>query len=201
MSEDDFTQLQFTERGPAPVGRPWPRLFARMLDTFLFAFVGSIILGIVLVIATRDGADRYVAMTNGVGGMLISNVLGYALALLPIAFFIAFVQTPGKWLFGIRVRNRDGSRLGFVKALKREGWVIVRGVGFGVPLLILIALATSYSHLKDEGRTRWDEVLDCDVQHAPATWFWWIRATFGALLCIAMNFWGYFSLLKSMATG
>ena len=201
MSEDDFSQLQFTERAPAPVGRPWPRLFARMLDSILFGFLGSIVLTIVLMITTRGGVDRFIAMTTGVGGMIVSNMLTFVLAFLPIALLIAFAQTPGKWLFGIRVRNRDGGRLGFLKSLKREGGVIVGGVGFGVPLLTLIALATSYSHLKDEGRARWDEVLDCDVQHAPVTWFWWVRATFGALLFFIVNFWGYFSLVKSMAAG
>lgn len=201
MSEDGFSQLQFTERATAPVGRPWPRLFARMLDTFLFGFLGSIVLTIVLMITTRGGVDRFTSMTTGVGGMVVSNVLTFLLAFLPIAFFVAFAQTPGKWLYGIRVRNKDGSRLKFTKTLKREGWVIVRGVGFGVPLLSLLALATSYSHLKDEGRARWDEVLDCDVQHSPVTWFWWVRATFGALLFFTTNFWGYFSLAKSMAAG
>lgn len=201
MSEDAIAQLQFAERAPAQPGRPWPRLFARMLDSILFGFIGSIVMTIVLMITTRGGVDRFIAMTTGVGGMIVSNVLTFVLAFLPITFLIAFAQTPGKWLFGIRVRNLDGSRLGFAKALKREAWVIVRGVGFGVPLLTLIALATSYSHLKDEGRARWDEVLDCNVQHAPATWFWWVRATFGALLFFTVNFWGYFSLVKSMAAG
>jgi len=196
MSEDDFSQLQFTESAPAPVGRPWPRYFARMLDSLLFGMVGIFILTIALAITTKTGADRLIAMTTGVGGLFVSNVLTFLLALLPIAFFIALAQTPGKWLFGIRVRNPDGSRLGFAKSLKREGWVIMRGLGFGIPLVSLGTLATSYACLKDDGYAPWDRRLGCEVRHVPATWFWWVRATLGALLFFVVNFWGYFSLLK-----
>jgi uncharacterized RDD family membrane protein YckC len=201
VSEDDFAQLQFAESVPAPKGRPWPRYFARMLDSLSFGMVGIFILTIALVITTKSGADRLIAMTTGVGGLFVSSVLTFVLALLPIAFLIALAQTPGKWLFGIRVRNPDGSRLKFAKALKREGWVLMRGLGFGIPLVSLGTLVTSYISLKEDGYAPWDERLGCEVRHSPVTWFWWIRATFGALLFFAANFWGYFTLLRSMVAG
>lgn len=196
MSDDDFAQLQFADAVPVPKGRPWPRYFARMLDSLLFGTLGMVLITIVLVITSTGGADRFAAMTTGFGGLFVSSVLTFLLAFLPIAFFIAFAQTPGKWLFGIRVRNPDGSRLGFAKALKREGWVMMRGLGFGIPLVSLGTLATSYACLKDDGYAPWDRRLGCEVRHAPATWFWWVRATFGALLFIVVNFWGYLTLLK-----
>ncbi|MFT3897178.1 MAG: RDD family protein [Thermomonas sp.] len=200
MSEDTIAQLQFADRTLVQPGRPWPRYFARMLDSLLFGIVGIVILTIFLMITTRGGVDRLTTMTTaGFGGMVVSNILTFLLAFLPVAFLIAFAQTPGKWLFGIRVRNQDGSRLGFAKALKREGWVITRGLAFGVPLLSLGTLATSYATLKDDGYAPWDKRLKCEVQHAQATWFWWVRATFGAIVVFAMNFWGYFSMLGDMA--
>ena len=74
MSEDAIAQLQFAERAPAQPGRPWPRLFARMLDSILFGFIGSIVMTIVLMITTRGGGDRFIAMTTGVGGMIASYI-------------------------------------------------------------------------------------------------------------------------------
>lgn len=201
MSEEDFAQLQFADAAPVPKGRPWPRYFARMLDLMLFGIIGMILLTIVLLIVTRDGLDRFTAMTSGFGGTLLSNIVSIVLAAPFVALFIGLGQTPGKWLYGIRVRNRDGSRIGLAKALKREAWVIARGLAFGIPLLSLGTLVMSYSTLKDDGITSWDKAFDCDVQHAPKTWFWWARATFGALVFLTMSLGGYFILLKSMASG
>jgi hypothetical protein len=116
-----------------------------------------------------------------------------AVALLPIAVLLAFAQTPGKLLLGIRVRNSDGTRLSFFKALQREAWVLVRGLGLGVPLISFITLVMSHMDLKNEGMTAWDRKLDCRIEHAPRTLFWWVRATLGASLVLAFNAYAMFA--------
>lgn len=179
--------------------RPWPRYFARMIDTVVLGAVAGLVLGIVLVLATESGADRYVAMTEGVGGLVVSNVLGYLLAIVPIAFLLAFAQTPGKWLFGIRVRDHEGRRLGLWKALQREAWVLVRGVGIGIPLVTLFTHISSFTDLKDDGTTAWDRALRCQVTHAPATRWWWVRAILGGALVVALSLWGYADWILSIA--
>lgn len=170
--------------------RPWPRYFARMIDILVFTFVFFLSLTIVLAFTSEVLLDRWVAVFEGFGGMIVSNIVSPVVAMLPIALLLAVGQTPGKWLFGIRVRDGDGRRLGFLSALKREGIVYVRGLGLGLPLISLFTLITSHGDLKEEGITPWDKSLGLTVSHAPATWFWWVRATFGAILVLGISILG-----------
>lgn len=178
--------------------RPWPRYFARVIDVVLLGLVSMFVLGIVLEIFAEGGAQLLVKMSEGIGGMVLSSMLLFVLALPLVAGLLAFAQTPGKWLFGIRVRNADGSRMGLWKALKREAWVLVRGVGFGFPVVTLFTHIMSYSDLKDDGATVWDRRLRCDVRHAPATPLWWVRAALGGTAVIAFSVWGYIDSLLSI---
>ena len=178
--------------------RPWPRYFARTIDVLVLGAAGMLVLVIVLEFTVPGGADRLLAAMEGVAGMVVSSMLVFLLALLPIACLLAFAQTPGKWLFGIRVRNADGSRMGLWKALKREAWVLVRGVGLGFPVVTLFTHVMSYSSLKDDGVTAWDQALGCDVRHAPATALWWVRATLGGAVVLAATAWGYIDYFRSI---
>lgn len=198
------TQEPVVVAAPAPKAaasdrRPWPRYLARMLDTLVLGAVMGLILGIVLVFTTDDAGERVFAAMGGVGGTLLTSVVSFMVAALPIAFLLAFAQTPGKWVFGIRVRNPDGSRLGLWKALQREAWVLVRGVGFALPVVTLFTMISSYTDLKEDGATAWDRALRCEVTHAPATPWWWARAIVGGVLVFGMSLWGYIDMLMSIA--
>lgn len=172
---------------PTPDPRPWPRYFARMLDTSILSMLVMIALLFPAVFIAPEAMDRLLAMLDtGIGGSILSNVLGLALAPLPTALLIARGQTPGKWLFGIRVRDADGRRLRVGMALKRELMVWVRGVGLGVPVVSLFALVTSHAALTDDGDTPWDKALGCRVEHAPRTVLWWVRAVLGAGVVFGM---------------
>jgi uncharacterized RDD family membrane protein YckC len=181
--------------------RPWPRYFARTIDVLVFGMVGMFVLAMVLEIAAEGGADRLIALTEGAGGMVVSSMLLFVLAVPLLAGLLAFAQTPGKWLFGIRVRNADGSRMGLWKALKREAWVLVRGVGLGFPVVTLFTHIASYTDLKDDGATVWDRRLGCEVRHAPATPLWWVRAVLGGVAVVAVSVWGYIDSVLSIARG
>lgn len=199
---DDIDPTQAAIVAPVAADpRPWPRYFARMIDVLLLGTVAMAVLGIALLLATDIGEETVLGATEGVGGMLLSNMLVFLLAFLPIACLLAFAQTPGKWLFGIRVRNADGSRMRLWTSLKREAWVVVRGVGLGLPVVTLFTQVSSYTDLKEEGITAWDRKLGCHVQHAPATWFWWVRATVGGVLVLAVTVWGYVDYFGSMVGG
>ena len=63
----------------------------------------------------------------------------------------------GKWLFGVRVVGQDGRPIGFGKALLRELFVWVQGMGLGIPVVNLITFWLSYSRLEKNGATPWDE--------------------------------------------
>jgi hypothetical protein len=73
--------------------------------------------------------------------------------------------TPGKWLFKIKVRDREGRRLKFADALNRSFGVWLKGMGAGIPLISFIALLSSRSTLKRDGVTTWDQEGGFVVTH------------------------------------
>lgn len=64
--------------------------------------------------------------------------------------------TPGKWLLGLRVVNKDGSRLDLAAATRRALRVMFTGVGFGWGLLAVFCQALSLFTAKRLGSTLWD---------------------------------------------
>ena len=186
---------------PAPGGaegaRPWPRYLARAIDTLVFGFIGSVIVVIVLELSIDGGAAWFIRMTQGVGGVAVSSFLAVVVSVPFTTLLLAYAQTPGKWLLGIRVRDEAGQRLRPWVALKRETWVLLRGLGLGLPVVALYTQIMSYSDLKDDGITEWDRKLRCTVRHAPATPLWWARAVLGACMVIAVNAWAYIDMLRS----
>lgn len=184
---------------PTPVEdtRPWPRYFARMLDVLIFSFIVAIALFIPLMFADPVAGMSVIGATEGLGGMVLSNIVSPLLAMLPIALLLAYGQTPGKWLFGIRIRDREGRRATLSKLLKREWMVWFRGWGFGIPVVSLYTLVMSHGDLKNVGTTPWDRSLDLVVEHATASPIWWVRATLGAALVFATIFWGVIDMFAS----
>lgn len=64
--------------------------------------------------------------------------------------------TPGKWLLGIRVVNRDDSLLSLADALRRSARVLTIGLGFGWGGLTLICQLMAFITAKRLGRPLWD---------------------------------------------
>lgn len=197
MSATETPELHFKPAGSEQATlRPWPRYFARMLDVIVLSAVLMFALAIIGMIVAPEATMRFSALLeSGFAAKFLSNVIGIALALPPIALLLAYGQTPGKWLFGIRVRKHDGDRMGWRTALHREFLVWAKGLGLGIPVVTLIALFTSHSALTDHGVTSWDKQLQCRVTHAPATTFWWVRAILGGVIVIAATFYGAFSMV------
>ncbi len=64
--------------------------------------------------------------------------------------------TPGKALLGLRVVNRDGSRLSLGAALQRSLRVYIIGFGLGWALLCPICQALAWFTVRRTGETLWD---------------------------------------------
>jgi hypothetical protein len=79
--------------------------------------------------------------------------------------FAAFGTTPFKALLKVRVRNRDGSKLGFKRALVRSFSVWLRGQGIGIPIATLVANIIAHRRLTDQGVTSWDANHGFTVSH------------------------------------
>ncbi len=59
--------------------------------------------------------------------------------------------TPGKLLFSLRVVSHDGA-LNYRTALRREAYLLIWGIGLGIPLLSLIMLIPQLQRNRACGR-------------------------------------------------
>lgn len=65
--------------------------------------------------------------------------------------------TPGKWIFGLAVRNRDGGKLTWGRALSRTWGVFARGEGYGIPIYVLWRNYKCWRRCRDGEPEDWEE--------------------------------------------
>jgi uncharacterized RDD family membrane protein YckC len=135
--------------------RPWVRFWARSFDLSIFGSIAYLVLEIT--------APAVLGMNDTVFQILCSA------AAIPVeaALFAGFGNTPCKALLNVRVRNRDGSKLGFSRALRRSFGVWLLGEGIGIPIASLMANIVAYRRLMDRGTTTWDARHGFTVSHRP----------------------------------
>jgi uncharacterized RDD family membrane protein YckC len=173
-----YTQFEWNEE-KAKV-RPWLRLWARYLDSLLFVSLFQSLLdrpSVPFVSPVIDWIIYEPLLISGTGGYVLTMIL--LLVWIPFeSLFLSLVgTTPGKFVFGVRVRNPDGTRLSFSQACKRSFLVWWRGEAAGVPAIYLITYASAYRTLKHKLRqTTWDRDMNINVSHRPTSI--WIEALY-----------------------
>lgn len=126
----------------------WNRCLARVMDYGLFYFVG-VILSLVLPFDFQDKFYLTFALQVPVLWALIEALL-----------LSSWGTTPGKWLFGVAIRNENGDKLPFFQSLKRAFFIgkrpgiaqykrRVHGWRYLVAFVIAIASASSLFLGKD----------------------------------------------------
>jgi len=153
--------------GHVPEGpqiRPWVRYWARTLDFILFFFVvGSV------------AAAVFPAITE-MHDTLLGMIFLAAYNLYEPTMLAIFGATPFKALLRIRVRNKNGSKLGYGQALVRTLSVWFAGQGLGIPIAALITHIHAYNRLTGQGITSWDQSGNFTVTHKPVQWYRWLLA-------------------------
>lgn len=138
---------------------PVRRFFARSID-------GFIVLAVIVTFSSLISsalAEFWLDYLNSSGyrGYLrtvaITVLVGYVCILIEIPVLKAFGTTPGKWLFGIYLRDEDGGRLSYGQVKGRSFSLFARGMAFCIDIAYYVAAALSYFRLKRQGKTRWDE--------------------------------------------
>jgi uncharacterized RDD family membrane protein YckC len=159
-----------------PGSYAWRRYFARAVDTTVIMAVIIFFLVFVSMIAVtlvnREAAHTYLGWMQSLRG--VNRFLGAFITVmlwLPIeALFLWSVgTTPGKWVFGIKVRTQAGSTLGYWTALARAFLVFIKGLGLTIPLVSLITLIVSYDRLVKTGSMSWDKDLGTSVGYEKMT--------------------------------
>lgn len=136
-------------RDSAPmVAYPWRRFFARWLDFFLYGVLWSVFGMLVL---------RFQA-PNGVIFTLLGSYLNYATMLVVEPLLLStWGYTPGKWIFGLQVKDTYGGKISWTAAMARAWQVFVKGMGFGIPFYNLYRYYKSYRACVDCEILPWEE--------------------------------------------
>lgn len=133
--------------------RPWPRFFARVLDYSFFSVLVTILLEIFGV--------KKLPVTDALFGLFLLFIWVFI-----EAFCLAkWGHTPGKWLFKIEVRKKDGSKPTYGEALTRSFTVWLVGMGVGFPIISIITMIAGALTLKKKGITSWDRSGSFTITH------------------------------------
>ena len=130
------------------VSHPWRRYFARGLDYSLCSFLWMVVCLFLF---------RWFPENNwGVRLLNAYAAYGILLAAEPL-LLCTWGYTPGKWIFGLAVRNRDGGKLTWGRALSRTWGVFARGEGYGIPIYVLWRNYKCWRRCRDGEPEDWEE--------------------------------------------
>jgi uncharacterized RDD family membrane protein YckC len=135
---------RFQEGSSLATPHPWLRFFARMIDVQLWAILVFTVLAAFQPLLPK--------IPNWVTGMIALFLYNFVEA----TAFALYGTTTGKWFLRIEVRSATGDTLGFGRALGRVFSIWIRGMGLGIPLVNLFAMAACHGRLKSRGITEWD---------------------------------------------
>ncbi len=155
--------------------RPFPRFWARMFDCTL---VMTLVLHLSDAVPPQpqpgEGAaefiTRYFEEMRKPEAFVFVRTLFLALVgwhVLEAVLVHLIGTTPGKALFGIKVRAPGGGRLPVMVSLGRSFYVYVMGMGFYISPLILIGMIFSFFRLTTTGQCLWDQHLKIKVEQSP----------------------------------
>lgn len=164
-----------------PVVKPWRRYFARVVDYFLFAIILGFLCGL------------YAPWLLGYSLIIQSMIIIGLWVLVEPVFLSTLGYTPGKFLFNLKVRTKNGTKLSFNEALTRSFRVWVSGLGLGLPFVNIGCSLYEYKKLKDTGTTPWDRNLNLYSYESVGP----IRIIFIAVALVAYGAWSYFVILAT----
>ena len=139
-----------------PVVRyPWRRYLARLLDHSLCV----LLLNALLVLTLRF------TFGEGLLNTLVQSYLAWGVQfLLEPLLLSTWGTTPGKWIFGLKVRNAHGGKLTFGEAASRLAVLFRYGEGWGLPIYQLYRNYRSFRACDDGEVLPWDEGLSYAIR-------------------------------------
>ncbi|MFC0682573.1 RDD family protein [Lysobacter korlensis] len=146
---------------------PWRRYFARMIDITVFSASVGLLLGSVL--ATVAPALHEKIFYDMIGDNRAADAIFSTLIVVPVLALLTglFGTSLGKFFMGVRLTLLDGRPIGVPAAFGREFSVYFRGLGLGIPLVVLLTLVSSHNRLKTDGVAPWDRDRPWVVTYRP----------------------------------
>lgn len=142
-----------------PTGCPWRRFLARNVDAGLYGLLWSMLAQWVF----RINPENFIQLTASLAWTL---ACGYAGWLLTFVFEPVLLHywgtTPGKWIFGLSVRDEDGEKLSIRTAYARLWGVFVYGNCYSLPFFDWYCNYKCYRACKEE-ELPWDLENGCSI--------------------------------------
>lgn len=168
---------------------PWRRLLARFLDLWLYGLIwdGVELLGLGMV------GDTPAFLT-----WLLSYIPLFLMFLIEPFLLHFWGWTPGKWLLGLKVRDRQGNKLTLRRARQRLLRMFRRGYCYNIPIYNLVRMWKSRRRCLDGEPLEWDVDPDLSVEddlaYEDLPMAWWrgvgwaagIAACFGVILLMLL---------------
>lgn len=164
------TPIEYLELAQKEDGTPfiWRRFWARVIDFSCISVLSdfSILLIMAFVISAFPSVEEKIGSIVSanpasyffmiLGGFILSILI---LIIYEALFLTLFGTTIGKALFGMRVKNKDGSKLNFGTAFSRSSHAYASGLWFllGFPALSIWPLLRSLSFIRQNHETVWDK--------------------------------------------
>lgn len=179
---------------PPKAPYPWRRYFARSFDFGLIATCYEILLCLLLHINFLE-RNPFLELID----VYICWVLVF---LLEPLFLSKWGKTPGKWLFGLSIRNKNRELLTFKEAFDRTFHVFYKGEGFAIPFYNFYRNYQSYKICRDDGVMEWDEYFCYEAKpFHPASVFGYLGiAAVTLTLSVGVGFWQMTPPNKGMLT-
>jgi len=142
--------------------RPWVRFGARYIDLSLGALCFFILFNS---FSLYQYIPSYFYDKSDFAYAFLMSICFISLIFLEAFCLSTFGTTPGKWLLREELITINGDKITFKKAIKRTIHLWLTGLGLGIPVISLFTILASYSRLKGQGETAWDEKGGFIVRH------------------------------------
>lgn len=151
VNEESEAQ-KWTRANPAR-DHPWMRWFARGVDMTLYRLLFDLIFWLVI--------PNYIILDPPtlVDWFLSLCLLVFTLAVEPLWLHF-WGYTPGKWIFGLRLRNKEGGKLTLSQGFERSLHLMRSGYGWNLPVYGLVRMIMSFNRSRNGEDCPWDEEED-----------------------------------------
>lgn len=168
----------------------WRRYFARQVDILFLGLACWFLVAMGLAVWNEEAYSAILSFSEDPAAQIPMGIIITVLSVICSAIILGLSgRTFGKLLFGIRVLAQDGRPIGVRAAFKRELTVLFRGLGFAIPIVSLVASVFGYQHLKANGVSSWDTMINSNVSYRRPSAAHWVLVFLGASLSAIFVTW------------
>ncbi len=182
MMEDEKVNDEFILH-ISTVNHPWLRFFARNLDFLIYLLLWVAFSRLIL---------RWNINTLRFGALLDSYITYGLMLLIEPVLLSTWGMTPGKAVFGLKIRDGHGKKLDLSTAFARTWCVFTAGEGLNIPVYNLVRNYKCYRMCKNNEAIPWEEISSYTIADTM-----YYRRIIGVLGCLGIIILSYLTQLQA----